>query len=434
MSLETLKWQSRMSTVGEAVEYLFDNPLMSDVTFMFLESDIVKKIHAHSLVLAIRSPLFYDEFHEKIGKSQTIPITEFSHEAFLCFMRYLYGADFATNFQTVMELSNIAEQYKVSCLVNKCDEITSNAELALDSIGEYLELAVKFGNESLKKKAMTFIGEHGRQFMTNDVFNSLSSKTLKEILAREVELEGVSEVDIFNLMIKWAEHQCLLNNCTVNPMNIRQSLGDLIKMVRFTAMSQDEFKECAGMYKAVFSEPEPPVLKIEEDLDVENEFDNGLTHWKTDELNFEQLKDEKMWLGDLQYAWRNCSTTHSRFIVNREIYVTDFMIARPSSSQNVRMTFGEVDGVIIQEETQSVLGSKCLTVPFFTFKKPTLLQRKRLYFFNIQYDNPHEKFVCRPSKTVPFTRTLGNVQLKFNEWCPLFDRFDFKKPSQNNNK
>lgn len=429
--METIesKWQSLMATVSEAIEYLFDNPIMSDVTFLFTDTiaGTTQQIHAHSLVLSIRSPVFYETLHKNMGNKLLVEITDYPYETFLCFMRYLYGADFATNFQTVMELSTIAEQYEVTSLVNKCEEIAFNAELSIDSICDYLEIAIKFQNDALKRKAVDYIGEHGKEIFSTETFTRLSPNALKEILLREVDLTGIQEMDIFNAVINWATQRCYHNKFTVNSTNMRRSLGDLIKLIRFTAMTTEMFTECVESYKGLLTDKE--VNSIYDNIANRDTDSNVLGFYKPRLMNLDEIRFECIRFGQGNLDMRKCRKFRSKFLTNREIFLTQVNIPYPRTSKSVKLIFRENKKIIHWEQLNFNYDHNgiCLTVPMITLSKPLQLIRKQEYICDVKFDNPEDIFHCRKLMRDQFSVKKGDVEITVFKWTPLFAQIHYKK-------
>ncbi len=82
-------WQSSKKTVLERNTYMFDNELMSDVSFTCGESSRI--FHAHKYVLATSSAVFYAMFYGDLAQQEsTVRIPDADEESFKELLRFLY--------------------------------------------------------------------------------------------------------------------------------------------------------------------------------------------------------------------------------------------------------------------------------------------------------------------------------------------------------
>ena len=62
-------WQSSKKTISERNAYMFNNELMSDVSFTCGESSRI--FHAHKYVLATSSAVFFAMFHGDLAQKES---------------------------------------------------------------------------------------------------------------------------------------------------------------------------------------------------------------------------------------------------------------------------------------------------------------------------------------------------------------------------
>lgn len=309
-------------------------------------------------------------------------------------------------------------------------------ELTLENIFEFLDLSLKVENESLKLNVKEFIGEHGRQIMSSESFKNLSTNALKEILLMDEDMAGVSEVELFEWVMQWSEHQCLLNKDKVNPINKRRVLGDLIKLIRFTAMTLKQFTECTKKYDGILSSDEKSSLLIGIKTNKPNENELGFFKpRKVFRLNSNQWKLKKITVsGDFIDHWTcqitKCPKTRSRFRVSELIYVTNVFLAEPKYKQKLKMIIG-IDDTILHEQEQMAFANN---LNIFTLKRPIKLLPDLVYYIDVKYDNPNALFACDEPKICPFNLAhenffyySNNAVFNFREWSPLLYSVYFKQ-------
>ncbi len=91
-------WQSHGATVRERNSCMYNNDLMSDVTFLVGPKNSAQRIPAHKYVLATGSSVFYAMFFGDLAEnSEEIVIPDVEPAAFLSLLRY-------NNLETIREL------------------------------------------------------------------------------------------------------------------------------------------------------------------------------------------------------------------------------------------------------------------------------------------------------------------------------------------
>lgn len=419
-------WRDEITSIIESSVHLINNPEMSDVVFTCVDKLGVRRdLYAHRLILAMRSRVFNKEIGLfKSNNKHIIEIDDYSFEIMLLFVRYLYSdPDFVIPQQHVFDLLNLGERYGVVTLVEKCRNEISNIKLTVNNICEYLEYALKVDDDQLKTKASDFIGTYGKIILAAETFKKLSPDALKMILARDRPIVAVTEKEIFESVMKWAEFRCELNNYTVNPINSRRSLGDSIKMVRFTGMGPIEFAECAQQYKGVLSAEEESSIAF----DIIRRRSEGNEHGfmkPREELLPKLSREDTLKIGYGPEAWKSRPAFQNRFSINREIFVTQIGCAGSYSNQNIRLILGKVDGntVIYKSSTRS---NKASTN--FIFKQPLQLLPGVKYFIDFKFESSIDMFFARSLKECPFVQNRGDVVISFIKWSPLFTFISFKK-------
>ena len=84
-----IRWQAMRGTVAQRNKYMFNNPLLSDIKFVFPNNG--KIIPAHKYVLAISSSVFFAMFYGDLAETRdTIDIIDCDPDTFLSFLRYIY--------------------------------------------------------------------------------------------------------------------------------------------------------------------------------------------------------------------------------------------------------------------------------------------------------------------------------------------------------
>ena len=115
-------WQTTRNTLTERVEFLLNNSLMSDVSFVVRNaSGEEESLAAHKFVLAVSSPVFYAMFYGELAESKNkIVLPDSDSESFLEFLRFLYSDKVDLTGASVMQVSYLAKKYIVPELETAC--------------------------------------------------------------------------------------------------------------------------------------------------------------------------------------------------------------------------------------------------------------------------------------------------------------------------
>ena len=139
-------WQSSKKTVLQRNAYMFDNELMSDVSFTCKESRRI--FHAHKYVLATSSAVFFTMFYGQIPpKEFPIRIEDAEEESFKEFIRFLHTDDYKVIAENAIGVLYLAKKYLISSLAEKCLEILE-ASIKPENVFTVLEQAIHLEEKS----------------------------------------------------------------------------------------------------------------------------------------------------------------------------------------------------------------------------------------------------------------------------------------------
>ncbi|XP_066027231.1 BTB/POZ domain-containing protein 6-like [Pocillopora verrucosa] len=141
------RWQTSKSTVLERNMHMFNNPVMSDIKFVFPDHD-KQRIPAHKYVLATSSPMFFAMFYGELReKKETIEIDECDPDIFLQFLCFLYR-DCVTiqDENNAIQLLYLADTYDIPSLTTNCVDFLDGAMQPLNAFDTHaIEYACKRG-------------------------------------------------------------------------------------------------------------------------------------------------------------------------------------------------------------------------------------------------------------------------------------------------
>ena len=237
-------WQTKIATIKERNELMFNNSLLSDIKFAFTDqSGKVKTIPAHKYVLAISSPVFFSMFYSDLAeRGDTIKITDCDSESFLEMLRFIYS-DKAnlSNCDHALQVWYSAQKYFIPSLVKKCVAYLDE-NVGVNEVWDVLSYAVKFEEEALQATCWKIIDFHAELIMESDAFLDLDRDLLVAMLKRDSL--RVDEIELFRSLNRWAQRKCEERRKKQTGKNKKAVIGkELLRLVRFPVMQQEDFAE-----------------------------------------------------------------------------------------------------------------------------------------------------------------------------------------------
>ena len=203
-------WQTTKGTVLERTAFLFNNSLMSDITFVLTDPDGSQvRVPAHKLVLAISSPVFEAMFYGELAeKTREIELPDTERPYLLEFLRFLY-----------------------------CDE----PELTPDNVFGVLYLAQKYIVPLLADKCWAFIDKNTCACLKSDNAVSSLNQEMLACLAKRDTLQTKKELELFEAMKHWAEKRCTAEGLEPSGQSMRRALANVEELVRWPTISMQDF-------------------------------------------------------------------------------------------------------------------------------------------------------------------------------------------------
>ena len=226
-------------TVLQRNAHMFNNELMSDVSFTCGESSRI--FHAHKYVLATSSAVFFATFYGNLAqKESTIPIPDADEESFEEFLRFLYTDNCKITAENAIGVMYLAKKYLIPSLPQKCCEILEES-IKPDNVFMLLERAIQFDEKKLEAKCWDIVLWETLECINSDAFCSIRSQTLNALLKRESLT--VAEVELFKAVLKWVDSECAKQGIDIEEDKTarRRVLGDSVYEIRFLEMSQEDF-------------------------------------------------------------------------------------------------------------------------------------------------------------------------------------------------
>ena len=232
-------WQSSKKTVLQRNAYMFDNELMSDVSFTCGESRRI--FHAHKYVLATSSAVFFAMFYGELPPKQfPIRIEDAEEESFKEFLRFLYTDDCKITAENAIGVLYLAKKYLISSLAEKCCEILK-AIIKPENAFVVLEQAIQFDEKELEEKSWDIVSKKTQDCFNSKAFCNIRLHTLNALVKKE--RLAVTEVELFKAVLKWTDSECARQGINIEEDKTarRRILGDSVYEICFLAMSHKDF-------------------------------------------------------------------------------------------------------------------------------------------------------------------------------------------------
>ena len=235
-------WQSSKKTVLQRNAYMFDNELLSDVSFTCGKSSRI--FHAHKYVLATSSAVFYAMFYGDLAqKESSICILDAEEESFKEFLRFLYTDHCEiTSAETAIQVMYLANKYLISSLTEKCCKVLE-AFIKPDNVFEVLEQAVRFDEKELEAKCWGIFSTNTVECISSEAFCDIASQTLNAVLKRKAL--AITELELFKGVLRWTDSECTRQGINIEEDKTarRRVLGDSVHEIRFLEISQENFEK-----------------------------------------------------------------------------------------------------------------------------------------------------------------------------------------------
>lgn len=232
-------WQGTKATMRERIVFLFNNEILSDVTFLVGRGAQQQRIPAHKLVLSSGSAVFDAMFNGTLATaSSEIEVPDVEPAAFLAVLLFLYTDEIQIDPETVMTTLYTAKKYAVAALEKHCVDFLKN-NLTSDNAFLLLTQARLFDEPQLASVCLDTIDRFTTEAFNADGFTDIDIDTLMIVLERDTL--RVRESKLFQAVLRWSEAECVRQQLPVTPENQRLVLGDALSLVRFPLMSKEEF-------------------------------------------------------------------------------------------------------------------------------------------------------------------------------------------------
>lgn len=305
----------------------------ADVVFVFDNNGSVERVSAHRCLLAAGSEVFKRMFFGELKEGREIQIVDVSIGGFRAFLQYFYLDVITYNSTVIAEVMKLADKYDVKGCFELCTRYltmtlsTQNVE----PIVWCYELALLFDLAHLIGVCEEKICLETQKVLDSNSFLQCCHSTLSKILL----MDGLScdEIHIFQASMNWAMEACKRASIDENNAeNLKQQLGNCFDLIRFPAMTAEDFYACIADKENLFTSNEIldilSHLTMHRPLQVATSFKQsarkGVPAW---------IKDGSIQICDRRTLPNLCRPTDVRqdfvrFSVNERILLGEIAISR----------------------------------------------------------------------------------------------------------
>ena len=232
-----LDWQTTKKTVSERNRHMFNNSDMSDISFTCEGSD--KIFYAHKYVLGTSSAVFHAMFYGDLAeKNSVVHLKDTDEESFEEFLRFIYTDECNLTTDNIISVMYLSKKYIMPSFTEYV-----KAKLVRDmkpgNVLDILEQSIHFEESDLERKCWQVIECRTSEVITSANFVNIKQTTLASLVKRNSL--SASEIDLFQAVLKWIDHQCSEGGLELTTENRRSVIGDAVYDLRFLALNQEEF-------------------------------------------------------------------------------------------------------------------------------------------------------------------------------------------------
>lgn len=214
----------------------------ADIKFIFDNGENTESIAAHKCLLAAGSSVFKRMFYGELKEGLEIHIVDVTIDGFSAFLQYFYMEVVTYNSTNIAEVMKLADKYDVTGCMELCTRYLT-LTMTTQNVCSCYELALLFNLAHLIGVCEEKICLETQKVLESSLFLSCS----RHILGRILLMDGLScdEIHIFQASMQWAMESCKRAGIDENNAdNLKQQLGNCFDLIRFPAMSAEDFYTC----------------------------------------------------------------------------------------------------------------------------------------------------------------------------------------------
>lgn len=366
---------------------------MADISFVFDIDGELHQVTAHKLILAAASPVFYKIFYKLNKDYRYIKVSNTNIDAFMQFLQFFYLKKVIITMEHIEEVMKLAKKYRMFECIESCLRYAER-KLTVENVCWGYRLAIVLNNDKLRRYCERMISISPLEVFRTDSFLRCDQNVLKNIL--QIELMLCKETDVLNACLSWARNSCRTNNLDENnPKHLKSQLGECFYLIRFGAMSVEEFVDVLASYRQLFSSKE--LTDITAMLNP-NPRSRPLAHWSR---NPELMCWRENSTEDSPYHIQNVESIW--FTTNKPLWLNAFwckgLLHRHSDrvSVNFKLSINEIENP--SSDRSDTLFTKMVTIikrikTRISIPHPLIICPGRMYEIRLETENSNYYYHC----------------------------------------
>ncbi|XP_063592918.1 BTB/POZ domain-containing protein 6-like isoform X2 [Penaeus indicus] len=228
-------WQRKKSNVKSRICFLRKSGQLSDLTVTFPGD--TRTIKVHRLVLAMSSPVLKTLLEDPLENNVFVR-PEDPPEAFEWLLDHIYqDKSKLPEVSVAVQVYQLASRYKMDSLCRMCSEFLLE-KVNVKNFPFVYNTAVFLQDTKLLEKCSLVLAPSSDQIMSSQDIGVMNADALTKLL-QHPSLSVSSETLAYKALIKWGRSKL----ADQSPESLRQAVKEFLPLVRFRAMTTDEFVE-----------------------------------------------------------------------------------------------------------------------------------------------------------------------------------------------
>ncbi|XP_015907885.1 uncharacterized protein [Parasteatoda tepidariorum] len=239
---------------------LLNNESFSDVEIRVNDGTNTRSFPAHSLFLSMNSKKFANTFHGYSPPPKVFNIFDYKPKIVYMMLEFIYTDE--TDLQNTEECKNLyrlAKFYEVKDLEKYCRTYLVGENITLENIFDKYEFALSENLPQALKACRDIVSTRTIDIINLRQFTEISLPVIEDILQLDT-MSIMSELDLIEAAIKWAQQECYRRGSLTD--NLRICVYPLFKHLRFLTLTAPEFCDLVEKYDKLINAHESSKLTM----------------------------------------------------------------------------------------------------------------------------------------------------------------------------
>ncbi|XP_046675919.1 BTB/POZ domain-containing protein 3-like isoform X2 [Homalodisca vitripennis] len=242
MNQPEMDWQIHQTDLRSRFKQVFIHSHWTDCAFR-VGNEETEIIRGHKVVLAASSPVFEALFYGTLAeKKEIIDIPDLEPDTFSLLLKYMYyDSTELDSIEVAGQLLYAARKYMMPHLVRACLDYLLE-QTCINTLWQVLAIAEDMHEDELLASCLKVMCQYPGEMWVNN-HEHMGLGTLSNLL--DQPSTNLLEVELWELMVRWARDQCLRRTLAPSPTNQRALItqAGLLGKIRFLTLTLAELTE-----------------------------------------------------------------------------------------------------------------------------------------------------------------------------------------------